>query len=422
MTGSGAVRISAMIAGFAVGVQLARGLGVSGYGYYGLALAIVTLAAIPAEMGLPRLVTREVAAAAARDDLPHLFGVLRWANATGLWISAVMGIAVIIGVLLFVQGGLSGLKLTVLLGTPLIPLLALARIRGGALQGLHHIALGQIPANLIRPVLLSLLLFLVLALGERIAPSGAMALHSLAAAAAFLVAHLWLRQRLPKAAPPEVIKAGRRWIASSVPMALADGMRVLQSELSILLLGLITTAAEVGLFRVAAATAFAAATPISIINHVAFPVTARLHAQGDSVRLQKAVTRFSQAQFAGVLILALPLVLAAGPLVELVFGASYAGSADALGVLAAGQVINAAFGPNAALLNMTRHERRVTRAMTVALILNVILVVAFSALWGGTGAAFAVTAALLCWNVMLWIDARRLLAIDTFIFPLGRSR
>ena len=82
VTGTAAVRLSAMVASFAVGVQLARVLGVSGYGYYGMAVAVITLAGIPGEMGLPRLVTREVAAAKARGDLAVLFGVLRWADRT----------------------------------------------------------------------------------------------------------------------------------------------------------------------------------------------------------------------------------------------------------------------------------------------------------------------------------------------------
>ena len=67
-----------MVASFAVGVQLARLLGVEGYGYYGIALSVVTIAGIPGEMGLSRLVTREVASASAKGDLPHLFGAVRW--------------------------------------------------------------------------------------------------------------------------------------------------------------------------------------------------------------------------------------------------------------------------------------------------------------------------------------------------------
>jgi O-antigen/teichoic acid export membrane protein len=92
MAGSGAARYGwvAMVASFVAGVQLARMLGVAGYGYYGLALSIVTLAGIPGELGLPKLVTREVAAAVARHDDAQRFGVLHWARRTALPLSAAM--------------------------------------------------------------------------------------------------------------------------------------------------------------------------------------------------------------------------------------------------------------------------------------------------------------------------------------------
>src|SRR5690242_2452174 len=46
LAGSGAVRLAAMAGSFAVGVQLARMLGVDGYGSYGLALSILTIVGI----------------------------------------------------------------------------------------------------------------------------------------------------------------------------------------------------------------------------------------------------------------------------------------------------------------------------------------------------------------------------------------
>lgn len=409
------VRIAAMLASFAVGVQLARLLGVEGYGYYGIALAIVTIAAVPGEMGLPRLVTREVAAGSARNDSPHLFGVLRWADRTAIWLTGAITLLVVAGALAIAAMRPSGVALAVLLGAPLIPLLTLARIRGGALQGLHHIVRGQIPANLVRPILLSVMLFAAYLLGVQLGAPAAMAMNSLTALAAFVLADLWLRQRLPASEPPELVRSGRKWLASSIPMALTDGMRTLQLELSVLLLGLLTAAATVGLFRIAAVTAVMAAAPLVVVNHVAFPVVAKLHAEGEQQQLQRVVTALAWTQFVGVLLLSLPLFLAARPLLGFVFGQDYAPAADALVILAAGQVVNGAFGPNVALLNMTHHERRVTRAMAIALVVNVVGVVVLGTIWGIVGAAAAFTAGLLCWNVLTWIDAKRLLQIDTSI-------
>jgi O-antigen/teichoic acid export membrane protein len=413
VAGTGAVRIASMVASFGVGVQLARGLGVSGYGYYGIALSVITLCAIPAEMGLPRLVTREVAAAAVRKDMPHLFGVIRWASRVGVRISLVMAVGIVAGALILGQLRPSILSLALVAGAPIVPFMVLSRVHGGALQGLHHIVRGQIPANFLRPVALSLLLLFALTLGFNLSPAAAIALNAVSAGLAFLVARHWLAQRLPKAVPAELVRGGVRWLASSIPMALTDGMRILQSELTILLLGILTAPAEVGLFRVAAATAFAAATPIAVINHVAFPVIARLHAEQDAHRLQKAVTGLAQAQFIGVLLLCLPLIIAPEPLLTLVFGSDYAPAAKVLRILALAQVVNAAFGPNVALLNMTHNERRVARAMAIGLVLNVAAVLLLGLVWGRMGAALAVFGSLLVWNLLTWIDGKRILGIDS---------
>jgi O-antigen/teichoic acid export membrane protein len=328
----------------------------------------------------------------------------------------VIAVAVALAALIIVHSGRSTLGLALLAGAPIIPLETFARLRGAALQGLGHVVLGQIPANLLRPLLLSLLLLVLVAARLQLIPAAATGLYSLATGAVLVVAHVWLKKRLPNAIPPTVVRKGGRWLASSIPMALTDGMRVAQSELSILLIGLITIPAAVGLFRIASVTALMAATPFTIVARVALPVMARLHAESDRSRLQKAVTAFSLAQFGGVLILSLPLLFAAEPLLRLAFGEQFVPAATPLRILALGQLANAAFGMNTGLLVMTHHERRVTRAMFIALALNVILVPLSVSLWGLAGASAAFVASLLCWNVLTWIDARRLLGIDTSIF------
>jgi O-antigen/teichoic acid export membrane protein len=408
-----------MVAGFAVGVQLARGLGVSGYGYYGIALSVITLCGIPGEMGLPRLVTREVAAAMVRKDYAHLFGVLRWADRLAIAISALVAIGLVITALVIQEFRPSPLCLALAFGAPVVPLLALSRVRGGALQGLHHIVRGQVPANFLRPVVQSLILLLAYAVGLALNPANAMVINAMASSVAYVIAAYWLAQRLPVAVPAEIVHAGREWLASSIPMALTDGMRVLQSELSILLLGLLTAPAQVGLFRVAAATAFAAATPIAVINHVAFPVIARLHEENNRPRLQRTVTGLAQMQFGAVLLLSAPLIVAPEFLLTLIFGPEFAPAGGALRILALAQVVNAAFGPNIALLNMTRNERRVTRAMAIGLALNIVAVAALASVWGPTGPAIALFASLLLWNVLTWVDGRRILGIDSSLVPVS---
>lgn len=413
VAGSGAVRIAGTAASFAVGVLLARLLGTEGYGYYGLALSIVTILGIPGELGIPSVVMREAAAAGARHDAPMLIGVLRWARRAVLGLSLAMA-AIAAGVAFCVAVfDRSILAIAILCGAPAIPLMALARVHAAALQGLHDVVRGQIPSELLRPALIAAALLIAFAFGVHVGAAGAMALYSVTAAAVFVLAFVWLRRRLPNHGPAAPVCNGRKLFASSVPMALTDGMRMVQSELSIILVGAVVAPAAVGLFRIAVVTANMAAIAIAIAGQVALPVIARLYAEGDHARLQKTVTAFGAIQFAGVAALALPLIALPNMLIGLVFGEAFVPASTALVILAAGQLGNAAFGPNAILLNMTHHERRVTRAMGIAAAMNLVLVPLFTMLWGIVGAAVALVLALLSWNVIAWIDARRLLGIET---------
>jgi O-antigen/teichoic acid export membrane protein len=415
VAGSGVVRVAAMVASFAVGIQLARLLGVEGYGHYGVALAVVTIAGIPSQFGLPILVTREVAAAEAKQDYGKLFGVLRWADKACIGIAAVVAVGVLATGAAVYAAGHRALGGALVLGAPAIPLTALGKIRGGALMGLHHVARGQFPDGIVRPVVLSLLLLGFYLLRVPLGAPIAMALNSAAALAMLLVSEVWLRNRLPARTAPERVMSGRQWLRSSLPMGLMEGMRTLQTELCFVIVGMLVSAVVVGLLRIASVSAMTAAVPATIVSLAAMPVMARLHAEGDRVRLQKTVSALAQAQFAGVLVLSLPLLIFPGPLLSLAFGSSFAVAADALRLLSIGQIASAAFGPNLWLLNMTHHEQRVTRALGNALALTVILIAPLVLRWGAAGAALALVAGMLCWNLITWRDARKLLGIETSI-------
>jgi O-antigen/teichoic acid export membrane protein len=200
---------------------------------------------------------------------------------------------------------------------------------------------------------------------------------------------------------------------------MSDAVQMLQLQLAILLLGMLATTVEVGLLRVAMTTAVITAVPVTVVNVVVLPSFAKLHSCGERKQLQRLVTHSARLQFAGVLILTFPLFVAAGPLLGLVFGRDFAVAELPLRILAAGQLIGAAFGPNAPLLNMTGKERRVLRGAFIGLGVNLVLLSFLARAWGGVGAAVAIVAGQLCWNFLLWVDAKRLLGIETTL--IGRD-
>ena len=343
-----------------------------------------------------------------------MLGALRWADRTGLLIG--LATALMLALIALAMGGRgSPVATAILWGAPIVPLVALARIRGAALQGLHHIVRGQVPFLLLRPLAFAVLLFGMFSLLPGAGAPQAMALNVVTAALAVLLGHLWLSSRLPKASTP-AISAGSGWLKSAMSMALADGLRLSHFQLATLLLGVLGSASAVGLFRIATSTVAVIALPITLVSVVVAPVVARLNAQGDSRRLQQLSTRSAQLMTIAVTGLTLPFLFWGKPLIAFVFGAAYAPATSALLILAAGQIVTAAFGLNAGLLTMTGHEQRVTRAMFWGLLVGIALTVALVPAWAEVGAAVATIGSLLVWNVLTWRDARRLLGIQTSIF------
>jgi O-antigen/teichoic acid export membrane protein len=418
VAGTGAVQLLGMAVGFLVGVQLARGLGVSGYGYYGIAMAVITLATIPGTLGIPKLVTREVAAAHSRGDAGAIHGVLRWADRTCWRISVAIAFALAIGAAIAWARGAPLLGAAILFGAPMIALLPLASIRAGALRGLHDIVLGQFSNMLVRPLAMSILLFVGFSAGVAIGAPTAMALNSVTAVGALVLTQYWLARRLPAGEPVRSAEQERGWMASSIPMALTDAVQSLQQQLSVLVLGILAAPAEVGLFRVAIAILPVIAVPTTVVNVVVLPMISRLHSEGDRPRLQRLVTASALMRFTGVVLLSLPLLFAAEPLLRLVFGESYVPAANTIRIVAFASMIGSAFGPNAAVLNMTGHERRVTRAVSIALILNVAVIALLAPRLGSLGSAIGILAGQICWNLLLWIEAKRRLSVETSIFGI----
>jgi O-antigen/teichoic acid export membrane protein len=149
--GSLAIKAATTLLGFVLAILLARILGPEGYGIYAYVFALVSVLAIPAQFGLPNLIVRETAKANVNKHWGLMLGVWRWATVmTGVFSA----------ILVFIAAGMAWLFVdrfsdrqleTFLWGLTLVPLIALANLRGAALRGLHKVVLGQIPERVLRP-------------------------------------------------------------------------------------------------------------------------------------------------------------------------------------------------------------------------------------------------------------------------------
>ncbi len=178
------------------------------------------------------------------------------------------------------------------------------------------------------------------------------------------------------------------------------------------------TAAEVGIFTVAARTAMLTSLVLMAVNSIAAPKFAELYRLGDMEALNSTARRSA----ALMTLLAAPLLLAflAAPrLVMGLFGPEFRAGGFLLSILALGQFVNVATGSVGYLLMMSGHERLARNNTAFAAVLYVALSVALIPWAGPVGAAVATAIGVAALNLSAAYLVWRRLGILTI--PVGRG-
>ena len=419
------VMISARVLGFVLSVLLARELEPRGNGIYAFVFSVVTLLAIPTQVGLPSLIVRETAKAQAKGNWGLMRGLWRWSTFAVGFLSVTLAALTWTCVFAF-RDQLNQQQIdTFAYGIFLIPFVALGNIRCAALRGLRRIVAGQIPETVLRPGLLIVLMLVTLhcIFPQSILPSQVMGLHVVASVLSFCSGAFLLWRFRPACLttnPPPEYKT-REWIAAAFPLALANGLQLISDNASVILLGSFRTTEEVGIYKVAVTGTVLVIFGLQAIGMVVAPHFSWLYAKQDMTRLQRLVTVSSRYIF----LLALPFFFVfmffGNVVLDTIFGKKYLPGVAPLAILAVGQLVNAMLGPVSSLLTMTGFERDMARSVAIATALNVVLGVALIPQFGMIGAAIASTATTITWNFHMWFTVRRKIGIDTMPFGFFRK-
>ncbi len=418
VVGIAGVRMFHAAVGFVTTMILARMLAPGGYGIYAYSMALVAILTIPSELGIPGLAVREVAVSNVRKDWSHMRGFILRAH------QAIAIIAVFLMtagfVTLFTWGSqLDPVKRNCMaLALILIPLVSFSALRTAMLRGLRKVLLGEVPEEVVRPLVFLALILLIMLVGRTlISPVSVMVMQIAATFAAF-AGGLWLflKNRPAELPGKEARFQTALWLKSSIPFGLTAGLALINGRTDILMLGFFREDSDVGIYRVATQSAALVVFGLRVINSIQGPHIAHIYAQGDMKLLQKLVTRSSRAIMAATLPVVLVIFLFGEFLIRIIFGAEYLGAYVPLVILCVGQLVNAATGSVASLLNMTGNERDTTRSAFIGAITNVVLNVTLTPIWGMTGAAVATASTLIVWKVHMWYKVRQRIGIETSPF------
>ena len=410
--------VGATVLNFSVTVVLTRSLDPGEFGAYAYALAWATLLVVPAGMGFPQLLVREVARRAALREQAQIRAVIR-GSVRSVLLATLVATSVGGAIAYLLAAGEPDARRVLVVALALVPLVLTYRVAESTMRGLRRLVEGRLAETLVQPtVLITALLVAALVDDDELDPGVAMGLTVGAAAVAAVVSLVLLRRALPPRDAGAVAPPGRASYREARPLFVIAAAQILQAQAALIVLGASGAVRDSGAFSVALKWAMFVSFLQTAVNFAVAPVVTRLHVQGDRRRLQAVVTRATR----GVTLASLPiaLVLVVFPQQALaVFGSSFRSADTALLILVVGELVNVGCGSVGVTLTMTNHERDVARLTVAAMGLNVALGLALVPHLGLEGAAIAHATSLAALNVLL---ARRLWRVEGVYAPVVGGR
>lgn len=416
--GVGAVSLVDRAVAVGVGIIFARWLGPAQFGAYSFVIAAVGLLLLPARLGLPELLTRDIAASRGSAATVNVRATIR----KGYLLVGVAALAIVlIGQVALQLAPQTSLGELMKFGLWLIVPAAFFEVTIGVLRGLGRTLSFQLYGTLLLSGV-TLLISAALMLGlNRYDADIAIEGRFIAVTLLLLIAggHLWSLLRHHVVDDASQVRGAGELLQTGLGFMLNALVYMALMRVDLLVLGLIADEVEVGLYRVAVEGGLLVAFAYGAATIVLAPEYARLFAAGEHQLLQRLVRQTGRLIMLAGAATAIPLIIFSEQIVTLVFGAEYAGAGLALSILAAGHFATFFFGDPVYLLNMTGHHNRITALVGVGLAISLILCLVLIPLLGLTGAALAASIALVSYRAFAFRAVYRTLGINCAVF--GRA-
>ncbi|VVE90068.1 oligosaccharide flippase family protein [Pandoraea bronchicola] len=393
---------------------VAAALGVVDTGNFYIVFSTMVALAGFGRLGIDQALTRQLAMDVASGQSGAVRPAIRRALGRVFIASVAVSVLLAAGASLFANDVLRKPELAVplMLGALSFVPQNVGAALAGALAGLQRVGYSQMIYSWLWPAIFCVAV-IPLVVTQHLTVANALVLiaasFTLAAIAGAVLLQRFLRE-IPAGAPhgplPGLLKPGLSLFSLELT-------KLLITSAPAIVLGIVATSRETGLFALAWRLALVVNILISGVTGMAAPRFASLYARQDLPGLER-----SAAQAIGlVLCLALPvtlgMLLVPQHLLGL-FGHGYDDGASALRVLALGQMAAACFTAMPELLGMTAHTRALMRINVVSVGVLLLCLAVLTPLGGSVGASVAASLAITVNGAAAAWAARRLLGVSPF--------
>ncbi|MBV6521908.1 MAG: hypothetical protein MNPFHGCM_02052 [Gemmatimonadaceae bacterium] len=424
---SGAVRstlvaVSGAGASFVAQIVLARALGQASFGAYALTLAFMNAVLLLAKLEIDTTGVRFVGAYAAQGRWGLLRGFIRDVRATTIVLSVVLAIASAV-VIWYQRDWLAAkhpaLPRAMWVGCLLLMVTTILVVDAALLQGFQSFLSSQLAPNLLRPIVLGIVITAWWAVSStKLPPWAGVTANLVASIGAALFAFVALRRVLPSELHGAPIERDRRdWVRATSPLLLVSvAQLIISQQADLIVVGTITSAREVAEYSAASQLTVPLNIVVSSVTFVAQAMIADLYARGDNSALQALIRAVTRANVAISVPIALVMIFGGRILLGL-FGPAYSSAYPVLIILMAAQLVIALSGSLAGyLLTMTRHQDAAAWIIGGAALLNLVLTLILTPIYGIVGTAVATLTAALSRSIALTLFIRQRMGLQVPAF------
>jgi O-antigen/teichoic acid export membrane protein/CelD/BcsL family acetyltransferase involved in cellulose biosynthesis len=397
-------------------IILARWIGAEHYGTYVALWSLVLVLGGLSHCGLGVAMMRLVPEYLASNKFDLARGILRGGRILaflGGLISATVGGLI---VWLLVPDLSKEMMMAITLALACVPMFALTEAQDGIGRGQSWTLAGVTPPYILRPLLV--LAFAGAAYWADLPATAVTAIGAAALATAItaLTQTMMIGRRIAETVPGgSSTFEFKDWFKVSLPLLAVAGSELILQNADVLMLHLLRSPGEVGIYYAAAKT-----TTLALFVHYAIGSAysgrfADANARNDQSELKRLIHESVAWTFWPSLLVTV-IVLATGPYLLGLFGPGFKDAYPAMFIISVGLVVRAATGPSEFVLNMLGRQSDCARSFMTAAAVSIALNLALVPLFGMLGAATASATAFATAAILNWRTARRELGINLFVF------
>ncbi|MBS3766371.1 flippase [Candidatus Bipolaricaulota bacterium] len=396
--------------GYLSQVVVARLLGVRFFGFYALGFTLYKFTSLIAQLGLNNGVLHFVPKLKGQSNNSTARGVIR----SGLFLSFLFGSVLTVGIYLgspwisssiFNEPELTGVIRSFSIGIPFFSLMMVALYSTRSEKKMEYFVYVKNFQLQLSFLVIFLIAYLI---GFRL--YGATWAWVIATAGACLISLFFLQKVFPGLMNNFELRKIRKLLGFSLPLVLVGVLQFLILWTDTFMLGALSSAENVGLYRAAVQTALILGIFLRAFNSIFAPMISDLYHKGKKETLGflfKTITRW-------IIILTSPifvLILTAGGSLLKIFGPEFTVVWVPLAILGFAQLMDASMGPVGYILVMSGNQKiEFYNVLTVAL-LNIVLNYIMIPRFGMLGAALATGSSVIVVNLLRLFTVSRKLGL-----------